>query len=249
MNSSLVKGFDESPGKMTIFLPDFSNKVVSSFVQFLYTGETLIDLKLRKEFISLCKEMMVNVPYLGTDVKEEQIDVNEVVEQFYEEEIEPSASDAIDHIEETDDREIINEYEASEMDDQLLEEIDEEIEIGHKSSNETHFLDSDNRHQRIRIILPTTLSSLNLKTDHDATNDDFERRNTVESLPRQARSAKLRNFQFPVSPQPTKYLTSVQKLSEAIADIQRGVRPMVAARKHGVPKTTLYRKLSQMKKE
>lgn len=192
--------------------------------------------------------MMVNVPMgLGNDVKEEQVDGNVVVEQFYEEEMEPCALDAVDHIEETDDRELMNEYE---MDDQLLEEIDykdEELDAEHKRTDETHFLDSDNRLQRIRIILPTT-STVNFKTDIHGTNDDSERRDDfVELLPRQARPAKLRNLQFLESPQTTKSATSEQKLKEAIAAIQRGVRTMVAARKYGVPKTTLYRKLSQMK--
>lgn len=246
MSSELVKEYDDC---ITIMLPDFSQSVVESFVKLLYTGETLIDSNLRDDFISLCAEMMVNVPRWDDCIKEEQFDVNEA-EQIYEE-IESSdliTSDAVEPAS-TGDEEYMNEYEIT--DEQHLELIENKTDYIEPSSlRETH-------HQVDR----SEINNADQLTDqafqeNKSENNDFEFNNSigfqVENSVRKRKIINKDRLKSRQSLQTQRYSEKIkdskQKLQEAVEAVQCGLMTMEAARKYGVPKTTLYRKLQEAKK-
>jgi len=54
-----------------IILPDYSSDVVNAFIEFLYSGEVLIDLSHKEDFLSLCEHMMLKIP-IDDNISDEQ---------------------------------------------------------------------------------------------------------------------------------------------------------------------------------
>lgn len=72
LSSDLIKELNPDY-QQRILLPDYSKSVVEAFVELLYSGTLSIDLNDYTNFISLCKEMKVDVPNFRRDT-EEQLD-------------------------------------------------------------------------------------------------------------------------------------------------------------------------------
>lgn len=84
---------------MDIFV-EFCPSVVNSLIKLLYTGETYIDEELRDDFISLCRELMVEIPGLVDSLKasftHDAVKEEEQLIEFEEEEIEALTDDLVD---------------------------------------------------------------------------------------------------------------------------------------------------------
>ena len=190
-------------------LPDYSRKVAEGFVQFLYSGEVMIDYEDRNDFMSLCKEMMVNVPGLSNDTAEilDETTVEEMIKR------EPDHIEVVQvktgHFEEVEEQPVQDEMEYEEESD-LKNENEELIPDAPPSDEESssyHFA-SDSSHHSPEIRLKTN-----------------------QYLPRKPDGIK-----------------SEAKLKKAINAVKsRKMNTMEAARKFGIPKTTLYRRLKGWK--
>lgn len=195
-----------------IELPDYSAAVVSCFIQFIYTGETLMDFELQEEFLSLCKQMMVNIPGLCAESfavdGEEEADSKESYFMEIEEEI-----DEVNEIED-----IPHEESKPKVEESNAELITDESFDDHGTSRGT--------------IYPSSLGILSNKVKlrtESRTNFEIQ---AIKLLP----------------PESSKESSQEKKLQEAINAVENGMITRKAALKYGVPKTTLYRKLSKMKK-
>lgn len=125
LSSDLIKNLDKDKDVL-ILLPDYSASVVQSFVRFLYSGEALIDMNLRADFISLCKAMLVNIPDL---LELENVDVN--AEEFSEE--------CINEIEEEDDHDLVTTVEAED----LIVNLDVEMQEDAKDTDDSSTIERD----------------------------------------------------------------------------------------------------------
>jgi Homeodomain-like domain len=62
LSSDLIKSLDDTIDSSRLLLPDFPAAVISNFLQFLYTGEIILDSIDRDAFLSLCSLMIVDIP-------------------------------------------------------------------------------------------------------------------------------------------------------------------------------------------
>lgn len=158
LSSDLLKQFDHSTD-LKILLPEFSPDVVSSFVEFCYSGEVLLPLNLRNEFLSLCHHMLVNVPTLDNffittneedleDVQNNEEDSENLIETEYEEE----------DVEDTKFVEIEEEESETIFEEKLSEETEDDIP--HKSHHLKPFKSKPNfdkcNNPRSKHDLPST---------------------------------------------------------------------------------------------
>lgn len=209
-------------------LPDYSKSVVEGFVQFLYSGEALIDFNERKDFISLCNLMMVNVPGLCSNPEQEtdeNISDEALLQQLEDETMQNySVSDnevsietpEIEHIE-------------------LLEGMDikqEETEL--EPVIQKHYL-------KVPDNLP---HPENNKDQKNALHKPNSRKNSDNSKETEPCSCSCMPGNLPT----WREKTSESKLQKAINAVQlRRMSTQEAARKYRIPKSTLYRKLKEAK--
>lgn len=201
-------------------LPDYSKTIVQYFVKFLYSGEALVDLDERSDFISLCNEMMVNVPGLCNNPVE-------VSEEYISEEavkLEPEC-EALQNCYVDESQIAIEEPEEIEL-SLLVEMESQEREIEHKICKDTPPHNENSQQQYLDNLFPTPKTRI--KSNIYGT--------TVSS------------YSLEINPKGVPKITP--KLLEAIDAVQvQGMNTMEAARKYGIPKTTLYRKLQKIKRK
>jgi len=223
LNSDLIKSL-QPEDFIQIMVPDFSKSVVEGFVQFMYSGKALIDLSERSDFISLCNEMMVNVPGLsaGTDETFEENTEKEPLEEDVNEEAQPE--------------------------DEMEQTFNDEMVI---ASPEEDLLEDDNENKHHVDTEDNFFSKIPDKHDAESSQDipkPFYTRKIVKRAAQRITIARVEGS-YSMDHNSSNELSAEPKIQEAIKAVKwHGMNVMKAAKTYGVPKTTLYRKLKDWKR-
>lgn len=133
----------QSTEELRILLPEFATEVVLAFIGFIYTGEVLLPLGLRSEFLSLCHHMHVNLP-------EHETNTVTVSEDCFEE----------NHLQDVD----VN-SESPDVDEEVVVEGDDietmdysELDQGYQKASES-LHDNDDNGQNSNFLMTTSRGS------------------------------------------------------------------------------------------
>lgn len=195
-------------------LPDFNSEIVKAFVEFIYTGQTVVNSENQSEFLAICKEMMVEIPNIETVSKPE--------------------SENEEHLEEEEELIQENKIESVYVEESSITE-NEQSQPGIDTCVNENLAKNENRVNAVaQLVIANHLPVLDAAREYNIPKSTLHRRVT-----------KLRDI-MPSSSK-SKDLDQKNKLETAIEAVNHGMNTMAAARKFGVPKTTLYRWTQKIK--
>lgn len=211
LSSEMFKDLDAPVEFLKIHVPDYSKAVVKAFVEYFSSGESVIPSKLIDDFTSLCKEFLIKLPDANVN-----IDVQTVFGELEQPEEEPQPEQAF-KIESAETSTSVF-YETLDEVDETMEEEDE--------TEEDYYQDDPNYSE-----------------PQQAPRTEVVRRSIIQN-PAQplTRIGAPRTIQLHTENNLYhKKKATQQKIDMAISAIERGLmNTLEAAKKFGIPKSTLY---------